>query len=146
MLSVWHHVKMWGAVVGLKKKDNLSRRDRQVQNRTHGSARTNQILTIIASDKLFEKRREFDEEFYEGPCIHCGTRLVVELDGKSLATIEHIVPLSCEGSSTDLLNLALACKRCNNEKGVRHDPNYGREPRSTDVINNLLERRSKRLK
>ena len=131
--------------MGLKKKDNKSWRDKQVQNRTHGAARAKQILSIVGSDKLFSIVTR-DGTFYEGPCIHCGTKLIVEFDGGTSATIEHIVPLSAAGSSVDISNLSLACKNCNNEKGVRHDPNYMRDPRSTEVINNLLSRREARLK
>lgn len=60
------------------------------------------------------------------------------------ATIEHIVPLCAGGSGTDLRNMALACKRCNNEKGVRHDPHAGKGGRADDVIVALTEKRMKR--
>jgi 5-methylcytosine-specific restriction endonuclease McrA len=127
--------------MGLKKKNKKSHSDKRVESRAHGNARAEQILKIVATDNMFNKV----EGYHIGPCIHCGTNLVVEFDGNTSATIEHIVPLSMGGSSSDVLNLALACKRCNNEKGIRHDPNYGRDPRSTEVINNLLERRIKRF-
>ena len=129
--------------MGLKKKNK--KRCKEKHARVHGDARRELILRIVASDKLFCNKQSPAGEFYEGPCIHCNAVIVVELDGSSLATVEHIVPLTAGGSSTDVANLALACSRCNNEKGIRHDQSYKREQRSTDVIDSLLKKREKRL-
>lgn len=48
----------------------------------------------------------------QGHCCYCG-RTGVPLE------IEHIIPITREGSSNDPWNLALACKSCNSSKGDR---------------------------
>src|SRR5262249_19302749 len=62
------------------------------------------------------------EQRWVGKCLHCGSRLMVMLDGTLLgtATIEHIVPRH-HGGSDETQNLGLACASCNHEKGRRHD-------------------------
>lgn len=124
--------------MGLKKKDRKSRRDRDVTERSHGNARLDTVLRIVATDKTFEKTSDGN---WVGRCIHCLSTLSVGPTGETVATIEHIVPVRTGGSNDDLKNLALACATCNNEKGVRHDPNYPRDPRAVEVIGSLLRRR-----
>lgn len=127
--------------MGLKKKDNKSRRDRETTERSHGSARLELIIKIASTDKTFEK---YTDGFWYGRCLHCSSLLRVGSSGQTSASIEHIVPISAGGSNEDPLNLALACVGCNNEKGVRHDPNYPRDARAVEVIEALLQRRLKR--
>ena len=50
------------------------------------------------------------------------------------------------GEATDPRNLALACKRCNNEKGIHHDKHAGKGGRADEVIATLLAKRLKRWK
>jgi 5-methylcytosine-specific restriction endonuclease McrA len=50
-----------------------------------------------------------------GRCTYC-PRTVDRSDGPRGATIDHVVPRS-RGGGDDLANLALACRRCNAEKG-----------------------------
>jgi len=47
-------------------------------------------------------------------------------DGRALggATLEHIQP-QAQGGTNDLTNLAVACARCNRQKGSRHDHKPG---------------------
>jgi len=127
--------------MGLKKKDKKSRRDRNTGDRSHGSARLELILMIAATDKTFERSTD---GFWYGRCLHCSSSLRVGATGQTSASIEHIVPVSAGGSNSDMLNMALACISCNSEKGVRHDPNYPRDPRAVEVIESLLQRRLKR--
>jgi len=124
--------------LGLKKKGGRAKRGR-VPARSHGPARCDLVLRIAASDATFAASGDGG---WLGRCLHCGSRLRVGPTGQTLATVEHIVPVSAGGSNVDLLNVALACVGCNNEKGVRHDPNYPRDPRAVEVIAALLRRRA----
>ncbi len=116
------------------------REEEKPQPRAKGSARQDLILEIVKTDVTFEQYAEG----WVGRCLHCNTSIHVGLSGQSSGTIEHIVPSSAGGSGTDLTNLALACSRCNNEKGIRHDPVYPSDPRAVEVVNNLLAKRKKR--
>lgn len=109
------------------------------------SARTRRelVLNIVDSDKTFSYQKQ--EHVWVGKCLHCSTKLFVSEVGDTQATIEHIVPQSA-GGSDDMMNLALACKACNNEKGVRHDPYYPRDPRASEVIATLMAKRAARYR
>lgn len=61
--------------------------------------------------------------------------------GETDATIEHIQPLCNDGAAIDPRNLALACSRCNNRKGIEHDQYAGRGGRADDVIAALQRKR-----
>lgn len=58
-------------------------------------------------------------------------------------TIEHILPRH-HGGGDEVENLALACKPCNNEKGMRHDARRADDARTREVIARLQERRRER--
>jgi len=117
------------------------------RHRPKGLARSRLILNIVMSDSTFSIQFGPDPRYgpwWYGKCIHCNTRLSVRYDGQSEATIEHIDPLCNDGSTDDLKNLALACKRCNSEKGVRHDRHVGKGGRADEVIAALREKRMSR--
>ena len=81
-----------------------------------------------------------------GKCIHCGTKLVVDLDGRrGMATLEHNVPRN-PGGRDELENLALACTRCNNTKGIHHDAKSSDDPGLRRVIETLATRRRNRMR
>lgn len=109
--------------------------------------RRKQILAIVATDSTFELTERDGERVWVGKCIHCQTRLVVAENGEPLsrATIEHIVPRS-HGGTDDPENLALACERCNHQKGFRHDVRPPGDPRAREVIARLVERRRRRFR
>lgn len=122
-----------------------------------GQQRSELILRIVATDDTFEKIvvnhhvegtdkyiRTTTTSVWMGKCLHCGSRLFVNDDGTTDATVEHIVPRSVGGSNDDLLNLAMACERCNNQKGIRHDPVYKNDQRARDVVAALLAKRKER--
>lgn len=101
------------------------------------------ILAIVGSDSTFATQQTRGVEVWVGKCIHCDARLVVESDGRTLATIEHIVPRN-HGGTDELGNLALACRRCNTAKGVRHDCRHASDPGLRAMIGFLQERRRAR--
>ncbi|HEY4582928.1 MAG TPA: HNH endonuclease [Lysobacter sp.] len=89
-------------------------------------------------------------------CLHCRTRLQVRGDGTPLgaSSLEHVVPQAWFGkraaapltarvgdSPDDARNLALACARCNHDKGKGHDARGPSDPRALDVMEGLLARR-----
>lgn len=108
-------------------------------------AKRRRILAIIATDTTFERAPYRGGEAWIGKCLHCNAHLVVGLDGEpiSRATIEHIVPQTAGGTDA-LENLGLACARCNQGKGSRHDPHFHRDARVRDLVDRLLSRRRER--
>jgi 5-methylcytosine-specific restriction endonuclease McrA len=89
-------------------------------------ARHLHLLAAAVTDMTFERTRLDERAVWVGKCIHCNSKLVVADDGRSLgeATLEHIVP-QARGGTDDVRNLAVACGRCNREKGKRHDHKRG---------------------
>ncbi len=126
-------------IVKRRKKKND---DNVIAPRAKGVRRQELILEIVKTDRTFEKLGS--AAGWIGRCLHCNTSIHVGDTGQSHATIEHIVPTCAGGSGSDMLNLALACSRCNNEKGIRHDPKYPSDPKAVSVVNNLLDKRKKR--
>lgn len=122
---------------------------------TVSSTRRRLVVEIVKTDTTFkETYTTFDPRYddacfkrrhtgWKGKCLHCNASFFVSLDGETEATIEHIKPQSA-GGSNDLMNLALACVSCNNEKGVRHDPYYPSDLRASAVIASLLAKRASR--
>lgn len=89
-------------------------------------------------------------------CLHCRTRLQVRADGSALgaSSLEHVVPQSWFGkrAATSLTrevgddpdaarNLALACARCNQDKGKGPDARGPADARAFEVVRMLLARR-----
>lgn len=110
------------------------------------SARTQeQILAIVRTDRTFSRVVVREREVWGGKCIHCKGHLYVGLDGRpvSKATIEHIRPRA-HGGTDELRNLALACARCNHQKGCRLDNRPAGDPDLERMIERLAERRAER--
>ena len=105
------------------------------------------LLEVAATDRTFEPKQIDGEQVLEGKCIHCQRKLALRADGTPIngATLEHIVPKN-HGGTDDLENLAIACARCNSEKGLRHDHKRPDDPKLREVIQRLQERRRKRLR
>lgn len=105
-------------------------------------AKRRKILGIIETDNTFERAEHRGREAWLGKCLHCNAHLWVGLDGEpiSRATIEHILPKTAGGTEA-LTNLGLACARCNQGKGTRHDARYHRDARAREVVERLLFRR-----
>jgi 5-methylcytosine-specific restriction endonuclease McrA len=113
----------------------------------YGSAvsRSRLILGIVATDSTFERTTIGEDPVWVGKCIHCNRKLVVEIDGGAgwQVTVEHIVPRN-HGGTDELANLALACYRCNNSKGVIHDHKRADDPKLREIIERLQARRAER--
>jgi 5-methylcytosine-specific restriction endonuclease McrA len=89
-------------------------------------------------------------------CLHCRTRLQVAADGEALgaSSLEHVVPRAWFGlraaaaltaqvgeDRDDPRNLALACRRCNQDKGRGPDARGPQDPRAHAVVAMLLAKR-----
>lgn len=107
--------------------------------------RERRVLAIVATDSTFKKRLVRGELLWVGKCLHCSSTLCVALDGdtRGQATIEHILPRG-HGGTDAIENLALACARCNQQKGVRIDSRPKRDLRLTEVVERLAARRRER--
>ncbi len=112
---------------------------------TVSSSKRRRILDIVATDATFERTEYRGREVWLGKCLHCNAHLLIGLDGEpiSRATIEHIIP-QAHGGTDALENLALACARCNQGKGKRHDPHYHRDARAQELVTRLQARRRER--
>lgn len=88
-------------------------------------------------------------------CLHCRSRLLLSAVGEPLGpvTLEHVVPrawferpaaaglVARVGTPDDPRNLALACGRCNHDKGKGPDERGPGDARAHAVVLALLERR-----
>jgi 5-methylcytosine-specific restriction endonuclease McrA len=103
------------------------------------------ILAIVATDRTFVRTQLPAGEAHVGKCLHCNARLTISLAGEPLshATIEHILPKN-HGGTDELPNLALACARCNAQKGVRLDARQAGDPDLLRVVEALLTKRRDR--
>ena len=104
------------------------------------------LLRVAETDRTFEIKELDGEAVLQGKCIHCGRKLTLAADGRPLngATLEHIVPKN-HGGTDAIENLAIACARCNAEKGLRHDHKSPDDPKLREVVERLQARRRERL-
>lgn len=112
------------------------------------SRRKHRLVRLAAlADRTFVPKEWRGQEVLEGKCIHCNAKLVIRADGAPLggATLEHIVPKT-HGGTDAIENLALACARCNAEKGIRHDHKRADDPRLRSMIERLQRRKRERLR
>jgi 5-methylcytosine-specific restriction endonuclease McrA len=105
------------------------------------------VLSIVATDTTFERATDRYGPAWVGKCIHCNARLRIALNGDSggLATVEHIVARH-HGGDDSVENLALACARCNHQKGARLDCQSRHNPRLWQVLDALRARRLARMR
>lgn len=101
------------------------------------------MLGAAVTDSTFERTTLDGKTAWVGKCIHCNTKLAVADDGRSLgeATLEHVWPQT-QGGTDGLTNLAVACNRCNREKGTRHD--HTRTQRLEEIVAELRTKRMAR--
>jgi 5-methylcytosine-specific restriction endonuclease McrA len=75
-------------------------------------------------------------------CCWCQCDCIAAPDSRNSATIEHVVPLSL-GGTWDQDNLAMACSRCNNKRGVKSiDVMMGRARETKPKISRKHDRRA----
>lgn len=125
---------------------------RQIRTTAHRDAL---LLRVMETDTLAMRR----EDGWVAACLHCRSTLAIGLDGspRGAATLEHIVPRSwfrrraardlVERVRTpdDLRNLAVACARCNQQKGMSHDADGPTSERAREVVSALLDTRRGRI-
>ena len=101
------------------------------------------LLAAAVTDATFERVTLDGRIAWLGKCIHCGSKIAVAHDGRSLgaATLEHIWP-QAQGGTDDVHNLAVACDRCNREKGTRHD--HRKTQRLEEITSELRTKRMAR--
>ena len=101
------------------------------------------LLAAAVTDATFERTTLDGKTVWVGKCIHCNSKLVVDDKGRAMgeATLEHVWP-ETQGGTNDVQNLAVACARCNREKGSRHDHRGGQ--RLEEVVAVLRARRLER--
>jgi 5-methylcytosine-specific restriction endonuclease McrA len=110
-----------------------------------GRSRKRSILSIVATDRTFERKVIRGQPGWVGRCIHCRSAIAIAEDGEPLgsATIEHIMPRT-HGGTDDPKNLALACARCNSLKGVRSDTRRADDPKFVALVERLRQIREER--
>jgi 5-methylcytosine-specific restriction endonuclease McrA len=115
-------------------------------------------LMALALDTDMEARIE--DGLRRTRCLHCRAHLAVAADGAPLGavTLEHVVPRSWFGrrAAADLTagltgpddprNLALACARCNQQKGRGPDAAGPANARAHEIVAGLLAARLKRYR
>ena len=113
------------------------------------------LRSVLDSDR---DATRVDDEWHTR-CLHCRTRLTLTAGGAPIgdASLEHIVPRSWFGlraaapftdtlaGADDVRNLAVACARCNQQKGCGPDQRGPHDAGARDVIARLLARRQARF-
>lgn len=100
------------------------------------------FLAVVERDATFERvELRGGGEAWAGKCIHCNAAVSVGLDGEPLgqATLEHVVPRAHGGTDAPE-NLAIACARCNHQKGRRQDIRGPGDPGFEAVVGTLRAR------
>ena len=102
------------------------------------------LLMCAAQDRTFAYS---DRSGWLGKCIHCRRKVGLEADGRPFGgtTLEHIVPRT-HGGTDELENLSIACSRCNGQKGRKVDVLAWGDPKLSEMIARLVERRQDRLR
>lgn len=112
-------------------------------------------LQILQTDREAQLR----DGQWTTSCLHCRTRLVLREDGQAIGdvSLEHVIPKTWFGKraaqtlcaqvrdADDVRNLALACRRCNQAKGVGPDARGPGDPRALEVVMHLFARRAARF-
>lgn len=79
-------------------------------------------------------------------CHYCGKKLTLNHSTgrkyKNFATFEHVKPVSKGGSYSDINNIVLACKDCNNMRGNMDYDEFQRK--FGEMMNNLTEKKNQR--
>ena len=114
------------------------------------------VLLLLAART--DSRASLQEGHWQTGCLHCRSRIGITAAGKPWpgTTLEHIVPRSWFGrsqakdlvvqveSADDPRNLALACARCNHQKGRGPDARGPADTRAYAIVERLLATRMSR--
>lgn len=110
------------------------------------------FLSALATDR----EAQLDGDVWTTRCLHCRTRLQVRADGTAMgaSSLEHVVPQAWFGKRAaaaltarvsddpdDARNLAVACARCNQDKGKGPDARGPVDARAREVVTSLLDTR-----
>ncbi|MFC0677301.1 HNH endonuclease [Lysobacter korlensis] len=110
------------------------------------------FLRAVSTDN----EAQFADGVWETRCLHCRTRLQVAADGepRGSASLEHVIPRAwfskrsarplierVGGDPDDARNLAVACTRCNHDKGKGPDARGPLDARAREVVEALLATR-----
>lgn len=113
------------------------------------------FLRALETDAL----AAFETDGWVTRCLHCRTRLHVDADGTPCghASLEHVVPRAWFGKRAaaslvarvgddpdDARNLAVACARCNQDKGKGPDARGPVDARAFAIVSALVDRRMAR--
>jgi 5-methylcytosine-specific restriction endonuclease McrA len=121
-------------------------------------ARASRHLLRLAAET--DSHARLVEDLWQTRCLHCRTVVTITHDGVPLGstTLEHIVPRSWFGrrladdltrtlaGPDDPLNLALACARCNQQKGRGPDADGPADERARTIVARLLTARRARFR
>ena len=116
------------------------------------AARLRQLLLSAARS---DSSAEASELGWITRCLHCRSRIGITADGEPWpgTTLEHVVPrawfgkpaaatlVARVGAADDARNLALACARCNHQKGRGPDAQGPADAKARAIVERLLETR-----
>lgn len=75
-------------------------------------------VSFYESRNVREARKDTLRKMQDNQCCWCGKPMQNEREGKwDYETFEHLTPVS-QGGSNEMSNLALAHKKCNEERGI----------------------------
>jgi 5-methylcytosine-specific restriction endonuclease McrA len=123
-----------------------------------GSSRMTALRQLLRLAAATDREAVRSPTGWQTRCLHCRTAVSISDAGEPLGstTLEHIVPRSWFGrrGSEDLVaqlegpsdprNLALACARCNQQKGRGPDAAGPGDARAKEIVRTLLVRRAER--
>jgi 5-methylcytosine-specific restriction endonuclease McrA len=112
------------------------------------------LVAVVQTDTV----AELVDGTWRTRCLHCRSALYLSDEGVTSngATLEHIIPQSWfeKRAAADLIgdltgpddvrNLALACPRCNQGKGLNHDKAGPSNQRAREVVQALFAKRQAR--
>lgn len=136
----------------------MGKAERRQANQTRPRNRST-LRELLLAAVTTDNQAELIDGTWRTRCLHCRSALYVSDEGVTSngATLEHILPRSwfekrasanLIGDLTgpnDVRNLALACPRCNQGKGLAHDKAGPNDQRAREVVMALFDKRQARF-
>lgn len=136
----------------------MSKADRRQADASRPRNRT-ALRELLIAAVTTDNQAELMDGTWRTRCLHCRSALYISDEGVTGngATLEHIIPRSWfeKRASADLIgdltgpndvrNLALACPRCNQGKGLAHDKAGPSDARAREVVMALFDKRQARF-